>query len=87
MKRSRVFHISPISFGPSRLHQPGFGAAIDSLQHMADLMKLRFGFGWHSIFSYAVSENGQKLLRVTQDRPATISPINVVLNPALTGAQ
>lgn len=42
--------------------------------------KLRFGFGWHSKFSYAATADGQKFLLVSEVAPAVVSPITVVLN-------
>ena len=45
--------------------------------------KLDFDFGWHSSFNYVVGGNGQKFLLVVTDRPAAVSPVTVVLNPAL----
>ena len=42
--------------------------------------KIPTGFGWFSSYWYAVTANGDKFLLVTVDRPATVSPVTVVLN-------
>ncbi|MFN7933075.1 MAG: winged helix-turn-helix domain-containing protein [Bryobacteraceae bacterium] len=41
---------------------------------------LRFGFGWHSSFHYAVTGDGQRLLMVVEDRAAAGVPVTVVVN-------
>lgn len=41
---------------------------------------LRFGFGWHSSFHYAVTRDGQKLLLVVEDRAAEGAPLTIVVN-------
>ncbi len=63
------------------------GIEAGSIVHAAKPVKLfpakgkPDGFGWPSTIKFAVAANGQKFIMVVEAKPASVSPINVLLNP------